>query len=321
MGLVYPGVTLLDAVGPVQAFSSANDALRRQGQGPAYEVVMASPSGGPIVTDTGITLGTVSLAEAAARPIDTLVVAGGDGVFEIVGEAAVVDWVRGAYQQGRRIASTCMGAFVTGRAGLLQGRRVTTHWRYVDALQQVCPQAQVACDPLFVRDGKMWSSAGVTAGIDMALAMIEEDLGHQIAMAVAQALVVFLKRPGGQSQFSTVLCAQMDSNGDTFTDLHAWVAAHPDADLSVEALAARTGMSPRSFARHYKACTGLTPARSMERLRVEQAKRLLQHGEGSLAQVAVRSGLTDEQRLRRAFLRHTGISPVEYRDKFGAERA
>ncbi|MEM7172367.1 MAG: GlxA family transcriptional regulator [Pseudomonadota bacterium] len=324
--LIYPGVTLLDACGPAQAFATANRALERRGRAPRYEVVMASLAGGPVATDTGVTLGTLSLAEAAARPMDTVIVAGGDGVFNLAEEVRIVYWVRAAARTCRRVASSCMGAFVTGKAGLLDGRRVTTHWRHLEELQRDHPASRVEGDPLFVKDGNVWSSAGCTAGIDMALAMIEEDLGHEIAMDIAQALVVFLKRPGGQSQFSNVLIAQGHNGaggpggvrGRHFGELQAWVAENLMADLSVEALAERAGMSPRNFSRLYKTATGLSPAKSMECLRVEGAKRLLEQSHLSVAQVAAQTGLGDEQRLRRAFLRHSGVTPAEYRRKFGA---
>ena len=314
--VIYPGITLLDATGPAQVFSSANNAAGAGGRR-LYDLVLASPRGGAIFSDTGIELGTVSLAEASSQTIDTLIIAGGDGVFELVGQDAVIDWIAARHGDSRRVASTCMGAFLTAQAGLLEGHSVTTHWRHVDELQRRFPGTRVNCAPLFVREGKMWSSAGVTAGIDMALAMVADDHGHEIAMQVAQALVVFLKRPGGQSQFSNVLDAQKNDADGTFSDLHAWIAANLGDDLSVEQLAARAGMSPRSFARHYKRRTGLTPARAVERLRVDAAKRLLERGTGSLAAVAVETGLADEQRLRRAFQRHAGVSPFEYRRKFG----
>ncbi len=314
--VIYPGVTLLDAAGPAQVFSSANNKdgkpHRRR-----YELMLASPDGGPVATDTGIELSTVTLSEASDEPIDTLIIAGGDGVFDQVGQNDVTDWIAVKYDECRRVASTCMGAFLTAEAGLLEDRAVTTHWRHVDELQRRFPGTRVNCDPLFLREGKMWSSAGVTAGIDLALAMVADDHGHDAAMEVAQSLVVFLKRPGGQSQFSSVLNAQKGDADGTFSDLHAWIAGNLEQDLNVEQLAERAGMSPRSFARRYKQRTGVTPARAVERLRVDAAKRLLQQGNRSLAAIAVKAGLADEQRLRRAFLRQAGVSPYEYRLKFG----
>lgn len=317
MILVYPGVTLLDAAGVAQVFSSADEAARKEGQAPRYRVRLASPGGGAVATDTGIELGTVTLRTAARAPIDTLIVAGGLGVFDLIEERKLIDWIRARHASCRRLASTCMGAFLTAEAGLLDGREATTHWRRIAELQRRYPQVRVRCDPLFLRDGKLWSSAGVTAGIDLALAMVEEDHGHEVAMQVAQSLVVFLKRPGGQSQFSNVLLAQRQDLDGRFSDLQAWISGNLQADLSVEALAQRAGMSPRSFARLYKERIGVTPAKSVELLRVDAAKRLLERRANSLARIARQTGLVDEQRLRRAFLRHAGVSPSEYRRKFG----
>lgn len=314
--VIYPGVTLLDAAGPAQVFASANNADAIRSGAPHYEVVLASPAGGRITTDTGITVDTLALSQAEAGPIDTLVIAGGDGIFDLIEEQTLVDWLSARHDACRRIASTCMGAFLTARAGLLAGKSATTHWRYISELQRRHPDIDVKCDPLFLKHGKIWSSAGVTAGIDLALAMVEEDHGHEAAMQVAQTLVVFFKRPGGQSQFSNVLRAQQSDRDGTFSDLHAWIAANLQGDLSVDALADRAGMSARTFARRYRERTGVTPARSVEILRVDAAKRMLENGANALAEIAAATGLGDEQRMRRAFVRHVGTSPVEYRSKF-----
>ena len=319
--LIYPGVTLLDAAGPAQVFSTANKQEARAPDAPPYALRLASPSGGEIPSDSGVTLGTLSLAEAAAEPIDTLIVSGGIGVFDLFEERQVIDWIRTQNRRCRRLASTCMGAFLTAEAGLVDGETVTTHWNHIEDLRRRYPKIDVQCDPLFVRSGRLWSSAGVTAGIDLALAMVEEDHGHEVAMQVARSLVVFVKRPGGQSQFSNVLIAQQADGDGGFSELHAWIAGHLASDLKVETLARRAGMSPRSFARHYKARTGSTPAKAIEMIRVETAKRLLEQGGSSLARIALQTGLGDEQRLRRAFVRHVGVSPSDYRRKFGTNGA
>ncbi len=314
--VIYPGVTLLDATGPAQVFASANNADPVHSSAPHYDVILASPSGGQIATDTGITVGTQSLEQADLHPIDTLIIAGGDGIFDLIEEQTLVDWLSARHNACRRIASTCMGAFLTAKAGLLDGKAATTHWRYVAELQRRHPDVDVKCDPLFLKHGKIWSSAGVTAGIDLAIAMVEEDHGHEVAMQVAQSLVVFFKRPGGQSQFSNVLRAQQSDRDGTFSDLHAWIAANLQGSLSVEALARQAGMSARTFARRYRDRTGVTPARSVEMQRVDAAKRMLENGSNALAEIAAAVGLGDEQRLRRAFMRHVGTPPVEYRRKF-----
>lgn len=318
--VIYPGVTLLDVTGPVQAFSSANNTEVANGQY-IYEVVIASPEGGPVVTDCLVDLGSVSLDQAAAHPIDTLVVAGGSGVFDALEQLGLVDWIKTQSSDCRRVASTCMGSFLTAAAGLLDGQSVTTHWRQVEELQRRFPKIDVKRDPLFVRNGDMWSSAGVTAGIDLALAMIEEDMGHEAAMQVAQALVVFFKRPGGQSQFSDILNIQAAETEGLFADLHAWIAGHLQSELSVPKLAERLAMSPRSFSRKYKEKIGITPAKTVEMMRVDAAKHALARSALPLAKIAFNTGFLDEQRLRRAFQRHVGISPIAYRETFGeAER-
>ena len=316
--VVYPGVTLLDAAGPAQVFASANNALEADGKVPFYELVLTSPPGGDIATDTGIVVGTVSLRAASSKPIDTMIISGGVGVFDLLEEQRFLKWVVARHRECRRVATTCMGAFVTAKAGLLDGKDVSTHWRYADELQRQHPEACVHKDPLFVRSGKIWSAAGVTSGIDLALAMVEEDHGHGVAMQVAQSLVVFFKRPGGQSQFSNVLLAQRQDDDGTFSRLHAWIASNLHCPLDVETLARQAGMSPRTFARIYKKRIGTTPAKSVEIMRVDAAKHLLEQGQKPLGEIAATTGLADEQRLRRAFVRHVGISPYDYRKKFGA---
>ena len=314
--VIYPGVTLLDATGPIQAFSSANNTEAAQGQR-IYDVVVASPQGGMVATDCTVDLGSVSLEQAAALPIDTLIVAGGDGVLDAVEQSGLVDWIGQRKSDSRRVASTCMGTFLIAAAGLLDGLSATTHWRHVEELQNRFPNIQVKRDPLFIRNGKIWSSAGVTAGIDLALAMIEEDMGHEAAMQVAQTLVVFFKRPGGQSQFSDILTVQSAEVDGLFSGLHAWIAGHLQSDLSVPTLAERLAMSPRNFARKYKDKIGITPAKTVEMMRVNAAKRMLVKGNRSLAEIALHTGFIDEQRLRRAFQRHVGTSPMAYRETFG----
>ncbi|MEH6525398.1 MAG: helix-turn-helix domain-containing protein [Sneathiella sp.] len=315
--VIYPGVTLLDVAGPLQAFSSANNTEIAEGRR-VYEVAIASPEGGPVATDCLVDLGTVSLDHAAVQPIDTLIVAGGDGVFDALDQRNIVSWIKAQSPNCRRVASTCMGSFLTAAAGLLDGQNVTTHWRHVEELQRRFPKINVKRDPLFVRNGAMWSSAGVTAGIDLALAMIEEDMGHTAAMQVAQALVVFFKRPGGQSQFSDILSIQASETEGLFADLHAWIAGHLQSDLSVPKMAERLAMSPRSFSRKYKEKTGITPAKTVEMMRVDAAKHALARSNLPLAKIAFNTGFLDEQRLRRAFQRHVGTSPMAYRGTFSA---
>lgn len=304
--LAFPGALLLDIAGPAQVFWSAG----------GYEIVTASLAGGLVLTDTGITLDTRPCAEAGV--IDTLIIPGGTTTLDELHNAALLDWIRQTSACARRTASVCMGAFLLAAAGLLQGRRAATHWRYCDALRAQFPGVIVEDEPIFVRDGDVWSSAGVSAGIDLALALVEEDLGHAAALEVAQRLVVFLKRPGGQRQFSRALATQSADPAGRFAVLHGWISDNLSADLRVEALAERAGMSPRSFARLYAAHTGETPARAVEALRLEAAQRMLTEQPGvNIASIAQRCGFGDDERMRRAFIRAVGVPPTDYRERFG----
>lgn len=316
--LVYPGVTLLDVTGPAQVFSSANE---NSADGPVFEIIIASSCGGPVATDTGVTLNTVTLEDAESTEIDTLIVAGGYGVFGSMEETRLIDWVRRIGGLSRRAGSTCMGTFLIAAAGLLRGKRAVTHWRHCDDLRERFPEITVQHDQIFVQDGAIWSSAGVTSGIDMSLSMIEDDVGHETAMRVARGLVLYLRRPGGQSQFSDPLAAQSADRSGTFNDLHAWISGHLDADLRVEKLAEQVGMSPRTFARLYADRIGRTPARAVELLRLDRARSLLENSEMPLVQIVRQCGFGDEQRMRRVFLRHLETTPNSYRLCFGKKSA
>ncbi|MDJ0387583.1 GlxA family transcriptional regulator [Roseomonas sp. E05] len=313
---LYPGVMLLDLAGPAEVFATA---LRLAGAAgpPPYRLHIVSAAGGAVPTELGLGLDSAPWSSLEGVPVDTLLVPGGDGALAAAEDAAFLDWLRGRAGEARRVASVCLGAFILAGAGLLEGRAATTHWRHCAALQRRHPGVTVRPEPIFVRDGRFWTSAGVTAGIDMALALVEEDLGHALALEVAQRLVVFLKRPGGQAQFSAALAAQASSRDSDFAALLGWMAANLAADLRVEALAERAGMAPRSFARAFLAQTGETPAHAVEGLRVEAARHLLEAGELPVAEIARRCGFGDDERMRRAFLRRLGASPAEYRARFG----
>ncbi|KAA5612577.1 GlxA family transcriptional regulator [Rhodovastum atsumiense] len=314
--LTFPGALLLDIAGPAQVFETASRITAERQGSRAYEVVTVSLQGGDIATDTGIVIAT--LGRDAAGRADTLLVPGGGTVWVEEGNAALLGWIAAEAGQARRVASVCLGAFLLAAAGVLRGRRAVTHWHYCEQLQARYPDLRVEAEPIFVRDGTVWSSAGVSAGIDLALALVEEDLGHAVALEVAQRLVVFLKRPGGQAQFSRALAAQSADHAGDFEALHGWMAENLTADLRVEQLAARAGMSPRSFARLYVARTGTTPARAVEALRLEAARRLLtSEPDMPVAVVATRCGFGDDERMRRAFLRGLGVAPAEYRLRFG----
>jgi transcriptional regulator GlxA family with amidase domain len=308
--VAFERAQLLDIAGPSQVFASADELGLAEG----YALILVSPAGGVVTTSAGIGIATMKAA-ALRGPIDTLVVVGGFGVTAAAEDRVLLARIRRWSARARRTCSVCSGAFLLAAAGLLDGRRATTHWGYCRALQQRYPAIEVEPDPIFVQDGAIWTSAGVTAGIDLALALVEADLGHDAAMRVARRLVVFLKRPGGQSQFSAPLSAQAAAD-DGFDALHGWMADHLGADLRVERLAARAGMSPRNFARFYTAKLGTTPAKTVERLRVEAARRALEDGGAPIKLVAHRCGFGDEERMRRAFLRRLGVSPSDYRARF-----
>ena len=232
-------------------------------------------------------------------------------------DASLVEWLKLRAGAARRTASVCTGAFLLAAAGLLDRRRAVTHWEYCDELSRRYPAVTVEPDPIFVHDGPVWTSAGVTAGIDLSLALVEEDLGRALALSVARHLVVFLKRPGGQAQFSAALSLQ--SADERFADLHGWLAEHLAEDLSLSRLAAQAGMSERTFLRRYREATGLTPARAIERLRVEAARQLLADTRLPAKRIAARCGFGSEETMRRNFARLQGVSPQDYRQRFGAE--
>lgn len=312
--VAFPGVTLLDISGPAQVFAELSEIDLPS---PNYALSYVSRHGGLVSTDVGLTIDTVPIASVKPHQIDTLLVPGGPGIWELRQDDVLMKWMSQTLPRARRIASVCLGAFVLAWTGVLDGRRAATHWRYCPRLQDAFPNVRVEPDAIFVQDGHVWSSAGVSAGIDLALAMIEEDFGHTIALDIARRLVVFLKRPGGQSQFSTVLAAQASDVEGRFSALHAWIVENIASDLRVETLAAKAGMTPRTFARTYTSRTGMTPANGVEALRVETARLLLESRQiGNVAQVARRAGFGDDERMRRAFMRHLGVSPSEYRRRF-----
>jgi transcriptional regulator GlxA family with amidase domain len=309
--LAFPGVQPLDVAGPAEVFSGASR-LRPD----AYAVEVVAGEREPIAARGGGYAIVPALSTAGCRgPIDTLVIAGGSGVRRAVEDAALVRWVRRAAARSRRVASVCTGAFLLAEAGLLDGRRATTHWASCDELARRYPSVAVDPRPIFVRDGDVWTSAGVTAGIDLALALVEDDLGPEAARVIARRLVVFVQRPGGQSQFSSHLRAA-PATREPLRELQAWVVDHLDEDLRVEALAGRVAMSPRNFARAFRRETGLTPAAYVEALRVEAARHHLERGAEPARLIAKRAGFGTPETMRRAFARRVGVAPAEYRARF-----
>lgn len=314
--LGFEQALLLDLAGPLQAFDTARQLCRAQGLPDPYRLAVFSPAGGAVATSAGLAILTEPLETYGKSAVDTLLVPGGPGARLRRLDPEVLRWLAQTARRAHRVASVCTGAFLLAEAGLLAGKRAVTHWASCDLLQRRYPDIRVERDPIFIRDGKLWTSAGVTAGIDLALALIEEDLGRALALRTARQLVVFLKRPGGQSQFSAQLEAQVADGNENFAALHDWIAQHLGADLRVERLAERVGMSPRNFARRYAARLGTTPAKTVERLRVEAARRALEERRASIAAVARDCGFGDEERMRRSFLRRLGVAPSHYRQRF-----
>lgn len=312
--LVFPSVKLLDVAGPVQVFAAANERAAARSLPLPYAIHLVA-SHREVGATAGLTLPAEHLPTADVA-VDTLLVAGGPGVMRAVEDQVLLAWLDRRAAGARRVASVCTGAFLLAAAGLLDGRRAVTHWEFCAELARRYPRIAVDPDPIFVRDDPVWTSAGVTAGIDLSLALLEADLGRAEALAVARHLVVYLKRPGGQAQFSTAL--KLQSADDRFAALHEWIGAHLDEDMPVGRLAAEAGMSERSFSRRYQEATGVSPARAVERLRVEAARVLLSETAMPLKRVAARCGFGTEETLRRSFLRVQGIGPGEYRARFGA---
>lgn len=311
--VVFARVQSLDVVGPAEVFAVA----ARLSGADEYAVQVVAAGVGPVRMSNGLELVPHGSLAAARGQIDTLVVAGGQGTRDAVRDESLVDWVRDAAGRSRRVASVCTGAFVLARAGLLDGRRATTHWAACGELERLFPAVRVERDAIFVVDGGVYTSAGVTAGMDLALALVEEDLGPRVARDVAQQLVLFLRRPGGQSQFSAPLSVR-PAEREPMRELQAWIATHVTADLSVGALAARAHMSTRNFARAFTRESGITPGAYVESVRVERARIALEGSAAPVEVVARECGFGTVETMRRAFHRRLGVGPAAYRERFGA---
>lgn len=307
--LALPGVQMLDVSGPLDVFAEAN--VQSGSAAYALRVIAAVP--GPIVTSSGVRLladGVVG--DGHEPPADTLLVAGCPHADRMRLDPALLDWLRAQAPRARRFGSVCSGAFFLAAAGLLDGVRVTTHWAMAEALAARYTAVRLEEDAIYLRDGRVRTAAGVTAGLDLALALVEEDLGREVALRVASQLVMYFKRPGGQLQFSRRGEAAPAGRA-ALQEVQRWVAAHPALDHSVAALAARLHVSPRHFSRMFRADVGMTPAAWVEVSRVEAARRLLEEGAQTPKQVAAACGFANADVLRRAFLRRVGVSPAEYR--------
>ncbi len=315
--LAVPGVQMLDVAGPMDVFSEACALLEDPS---AYRVQIIGLTLDPIVTSNGARILPDASIATPLDDFDTLLIAGSPGIRQFEDHADAVEWVARAARHVRRVGSICTGAFLLGHAGLLSGRAATTHWNSTARLGALFPRVRVDADRIFVKDGPIYTSAGVTASMDLALALVEEDHGRTIALRIAKALILFLQRPGGQSQFSVHLAAQVSEIGP-IRDVHEWILRSLGGDLSVEALAARAGMSSRNFARQFKRETGMTPGDYVEAARVEAAGRILEESDTPLKKVAGMCGFADQSGLRRAFMRRIKVTPVEYRQRFRGEDA
>ncbi|MFI7098899.1 GlxA family transcriptional regulator [Streptomyces sp. NPDC050161] len=305
--VLYDDVQSLDVSGPVEVFSGANRAVPD-----AYRIRTASLDGGPVTTSSGLRL-TPDLALADAAVPHTLLVPGGEGSRTI--DPRLTDWLRRHAPHAQRKVSVCGGALLLAEAGLLDGRRVTTHWALCESFAAQYPAIEVAPEPIYVRDGDVVTSAGVTAGIDLTLALVEEDLGRDLALWIARRLVVFLRRPGNQTQFSTQLAVQT-AGRRPLRDVQQWIIDNPSADLSVDTLACRAGLSPRHFARAFRLEVGMTPGRYVDRVRLEAARRRLEDTVDGIEEVSRHCGYGTPEAMRRAFVRVLGAAPAEYRRRF-----
>lgn len=301
--VLFPGFHLLDASGPISAFD-----LVRRFDPRAYVIHLMAAGGGAIASSAGIAFDTRPLGDG---PFDTIIVAGGEIAEDWRDGDEIVAWLRQAAPRARRTASVSTGAFLLAEAGLLQGRRATTHWGATHLFAKRFPNIALDADRIYIRDGAIWTSGGATAGIDLTLALIEEDLGPEAARRAAQLLVVHQRRPGGQSQHSAFL--EVGGVSGRFAELMGWIAEHLVEPLSVERMAAQAAMSPRHFARTFTQEIGLTPAKAVEKLRIDKARAQIEAGRQAVEDVARQCGFGDAERMRRAFLRHFGLSPQVFR--------
>ena len=320
--LAFPGAEIIDIAGPLDILGVAPcvhdnefDLSRRQPS------LIVSEFGGPITTQpSGITIHTESLESLGKKHIDTLIVPGAYSMEYALNRPALLNWIKRAAARARRVVSVCTGAFLLAEAGLLDGRRSTTHWLRVEEFARRYPQTSVEPDSIFVNDGKFYTSAGITSGMDLALHLVETDYGAGVALTIARNWLLYVKRPGGQSQFSALL-PEKASQRSSIADLQSWIMDNLNADLSVTALASRLAMSPRNFARVFQNETGITPAKFVETVRIEAARRWLEESSHSIEIIADECGMGDSERLRRSFVRRLGVNPSDYRRRFERRQA
>jgi transcriptional regulator GlxA family with amidase domain len=310
--VTFPSCQLLDIAGPLDVFEAATRVVPRA----CYQTVIVSVNGGPVSSTSGLSLTTTPIASVRS-PIDTLVIVGGDGTAEASHDADLLRHVRRLASRANRVTAVCTGAFVLAATGLLDKHRAVTHWEWCDLLQHMYPEVTVESEPIYVRDGNVWTSAGVTAGIDLALALVAEDHGNAAANRVARQLVVYLRRSGGQAQYSIPLAAQSIDDGHLLTSILSWVVDHLDSNLTVNALANRAHLSQRQFSRVFTAHVGTTPARYIEALRIEAARRLLETTTKPMEAIAAACGFGTPETMNRAFRRRTNTTPTGHRKHFG----
>jgi transcriptional regulator GlxA family with amidase domain len=315
--VAFPEVQLLDIVGPSSVFQTASWVVGSKG--PAYDVEVAATQQGPVRAKGGLLIHATVALDQVRESVDTLLIPGGEITMKPGSVSDIPPQVRLLAGRARRVASVCTGSFLLARAGLLDGKRATTHWVAGEELQRQHPRCSVNADQIFIRDGHVWTSAGVSSGIDMALALVEEDLGRDVARQVARMLVVYLRRPGGQSQFSVQMASQWAAS-TPIREVQEWLPEHLRDDVSVEALARRAAMSPRNFARAFLAQIGTTPAKYIERLRVEAARGLLESTPLMVKEIAREVGFGTLETLHRTFKRTFGVTPIEYRSRFATGR-
>ncbi len=319
--LAFPGVQSLDLTGPLEVFAAANSLIEAHGRPERhYDLRIVSRDGAQLSSSSGMIIQPHCSIAEVPKPLDTLLVPGGRGQEQAGCDPALLEWIISSAARARRTASVCTGAFLLARAGLLDGRRATTHWAHAEKLQVGYPKVDVDPDPIFVRHGPIWTSAGVTAGMDLALALVEQDMDRDAALTIARHLVMFLRRPGNQSQFSATLVSQEPAR-EPLRDTQQAVLEDMAGVHTVEAMAERANMSPRHFARAFRTETGVTPARYVERVRLEAARRRLEEGAEPISAVAAACGFGTPETMRRVFLRALQVGPAEYRRRFQTHAA
>jgi len=311
--VIYPEAEVLDVTGPHEVFSMAAAFQQQEQSTTSYEVFLISRTLQPVKMSSGMKLHPDYRFDNCPLPLDTLIIPGAEAIEQVVDDPPLLQWIEKQSGKVRRLVSICTGAFFLARLGLLDGKRVTTHWGYCRHLQKSFPRLNVVPDAIYIRQGNIYTSAGITAGMDLALALVEEDAGKEIAMSIARKLVLFYKRPGGQKQFSEFLLSQ--SNGH-FNELIEWIMQNLSGDLSIEKLAAQVNMSPRNFTRLFKRELEQTPGKFIERMRLRHARILLENRTSVLKEVAGQCGFKSEEQMRRAFQRELCVTPQEYRTRF-----